>query len=159
MRHADPVIHRRARTAAATLAAIAALIASGCAGASNQPGTDRPVPLFNDLGDHRHPVTTASEDAQHYFDQGLTLGFAFNHAEAERSFRHAASLDPGCAMCWWGVAFVLGPNLNAQMNPDDVLQQREVVLPERVLGVPLARHQGVLDEQLARRLRIHPPRS
>jgi hypothetical protein len=80
------------------------------------PESDRPAPLFNNLGDHKHPITTISTDAQRYFNQGLTLGFAFNHAKAERSFRYAAKLDPQCTMCWWGVAFMLGPNINATMD-------------------------------------------
>lgn len=75
------------------------------------------VPLFGNLGTYRHPVTTDSELAQHYFDQGLTLVYAFNHPEAIRSFREAARLDPGMAMAWWGIAYALGPNINAPM-PD-----------------------------------------
>lgn len=97
--------------------AVMLLAVSACASGPTPAGSDKPAPLFNDLGDHRHSITTTSMDAQRYFNQGLTLGFAFNHAEAERSFRYAAMLDPQCAMCWWGVAFVLGPNLNAPMGP------------------------------------------
>ena len=54
--------------------------------------------------------------AQRYFDQGLRLTYAFNHAEALRAFREAQRLDPDCAMCYWGEAFVLGPNINAPMD-------------------------------------------
>jgi len=75
-------------------------------------------PLLDGLGDHHHPVTTESELAQRYFDQGLILAFAFNHGEAHRSFMQAAALDPDCAMAWWGAAWVLGPNLNAAMDPE-----------------------------------------
>ncbi|HXI51389.1 MAG TPA: hypothetical protein VNH84_07785, partial [Candidatus Saccharimonadales bacterium] len=74
-----------------------------------------PAPLFNDLGKHHHPVTTSSKQAQRYFDQGLTLCFNFNHAEAIRSFEAVAKLDPDCAMAWWGVAFAYGPNINMPM--------------------------------------------
>jgi tetratricopeptide (TPR) repeat protein len=74
------------------------------------------APLFHDLGSYSHKITTSSTEAQRYFDQGLILGWGFNHAEAERSFREAARLDPACAMCWWGVAWVLGPNINAAMD-------------------------------------------
>ncbi|MBD3377230.1 hypothetical protein GF406_19535 [candidate division KSB1 bacterium] len=75
------------------------------------------APLFDHLGDHYHPVTTDSDIAQQYFDQGLILAFGFNHAEAHRSFLQAATLDPDCAMAWWGAAWVLGPNINAAMDP------------------------------------------
>jgi tetratricopeptide (TPR) repeat protein len=54
--------------------------------------------------------------AQRYFDQGLRLAFGFNHAEAQRAFRAAQRHDPACAMCYWGEAFVLGPNINAPMD-------------------------------------------
>ena len=75
-----------------------------------------PPPLFDDLGDHTHPITTADPMAQRYFDQGLRLTYAFNHPEALRAFKEAQRLDPDCAMCFWGEAFVLGPNINAPME-------------------------------------------
>jgi tetratricopeptide (TPR) repeat protein len=64
------------------------------------------------LGSHHHPVGTTKHQAQRFFDQGLTLMYAFNHDEAARSFRRAAELDPKLAMAWWGVALALGPNYN-----------------------------------------------
>src|SRR5262249_26543438 len=85
-----------------------ALLAGSC--------TKESVPLFNDLGDHHHPVTTSSNSAQQYFDQGLRLIYAFNHDEAERAFREAARIDPNCAMAWWGVAYALGPNYNLPID-------------------------------------------
>jgi tetratricopeptide (TPR) repeat protein len=48
----------------------------------------------------------------------LRLSYAFNHGEAIRAFRQAAALDPDCAMCSWGVAFALGPNINAPITPE-----------------------------------------
>ena len=77
------------------------------------------APLFNDLGSHEHPVTTASPQAQRYFNQGLVLTYGFNHAEAARSFREAQRLDPKCPMCFWGEAYVLGANINKPMEPSD----------------------------------------
>jgi hypothetical protein len=78
------------------------------------------APLFNDLGRHHRPVTTRSELAQRYFDQGLILAYGFNHAEAHRSFAEASAQDPSCAMCAWGEAYVLGPNINKPMDDADV---------------------------------------
>lgn len=72
--------------------------------------------LLAGLGNHRQTITTRNPLAQRFFDQGLSLAYAFNHAEAARSFREAARLDPRCAMCYWGAAFVLGPNINAAMD-------------------------------------------
>jgi hypothetical protein len=72
-------------------------------------------PLWEGLGDLSFAITTQEPLAQKYFDQGLRLTFAFNHAEAWRAFKKARELDPGCAMCFWGEAFVLGANINAPM--------------------------------------------
>ncbi len=71
-----------------------------------------------DLGQHRRKVTTRSPEAQAFFDQGLALTYGFNHDEAARSFAKAGSLDPDCAMCWWGAAYTLGPNYNIPMLPE-----------------------------------------
>ncbi|WP_315790444.1 hypothetical protein [Fischerella sp. JS2] len=78
------------------------------------------TPLFKNLGNYHHPISTKSQLAQRYFDQGLILTYGFNHAEAERSFRQAAKLDPNCAICNWGIAFVLGANINAVMTDEAV---------------------------------------
>ncbi len=83
-------------------------------------GVPTTVPLFAGMGDSHFPVSTQNQRTQRYFDQGLVLAYAFNHAEAARSFREAARLDPQCALCYWGLALVLGPNLNASMKDSDV---------------------------------------
>jgi tetratricopeptide (TPR) repeat protein len=70
---------------------------------------------FPGLGTFHRKVTTRSETAQSYFDQGMRFIFAFNHDEATRSFAKAAELDPRCAACLWGVALTLGPNYNMPM--------------------------------------------
>ncbi|WP_454064821.1 hypothetical protein [Candidatus Nitrospira salsa] len=80
------------------------------------------VPLQKNLGEHSYFVSTLVPTAQQYFDQGLILAYGFNHAEAMRSFREAARLDPSCAMCYWGEALVLGPNINAPMDASVVPQ-------------------------------------
>lgn len=72
--------------------------------------------LLEGMGSHRRDVGAASEAAQKFFDQGLVLAYGFNHAAAEQAFREAARLDPRCAMCFWGVALVLGPHINAAME-------------------------------------------
>jgi tetratricopeptide (TPR) repeat protein len=82
---------------------------------------DRPgAPLFKGLGTHHHKITTKKPRVQRLFDQGIRLDFGFNHAEAIRSYREAARLDPRCAMCWWGIAFSLGSNINLPMQDDAV---------------------------------------
>lgn len=85
-------------------------------GQADKPG----APVFGNLGDHSMKIT-ASPEAQKFFDQGVRLVFGFNHAEAIRSFREAARLDPECAMCWWGVSFALGSNINLPMQDDAII--------------------------------------
>lgn len=101
---------------------LAALILASCSEPKPVQTTVEPAkriaPLLTGLGTLHHPVTTQSPEAQRFFDQGLILAYAFNHAESERSFQQAALLDPGCAMAFWGVAFALGPNINAPIDPE-----------------------------------------
>jgi len=76
------------------------------------------VPLYRNLGALAFNAGTRVAQAQAYFNQGVRLAFAFNHAEAQRAFQAAQRLDPECAMCFWGEALVLGPNINAPMVPE-----------------------------------------
>lgn len=89
--------------------------------------TEPIAPVLEGLGDHHHPITTKSERAQLFFDQGLKLTYGFNHQEALRAFKEAARLDSDCAMAYWGWALVLGPNLNLPMQPDVVEQAYEAM--------------------------------
>jgi tetratricopeptide (TPR) repeat protein len=75
--------------------------------------------LLPGLGNPRFPITTSKPEAQRWFNQALMLTFGFNHDAAERSYLKAAEIDPDCAMCWWGASLVLGPHVNAAMDPAD----------------------------------------
>jgi tetratricopeptide (TPR) repeat protein len=79
---------------------------------------DQIAPRLQNLGDYKFPVTTSSARAQLFINQAMMLTYGFNHAEAKRSFREAARLDPDCAMAYWGMALVLGPNINMAMPPE-----------------------------------------
>jgi tetratricopeptide (TPR) repeat protein len=81
---------------------------------------DSDPPVWEGLGSLTYKITTSSAAAQAYFDQGLRLTYAFNHEEAQRAFRKAQKLDPDCAMCLWGEALVLGPNINTPMAEEAV---------------------------------------
>jgi tetratricopeptide (TPR) repeat protein len=103
-----------ARLGVLAVAAVALFV--GCKSRTEAPAGTGSTPLYDDLGSHHHTVT-ASPRAQKYFDQGLRLVYGFNHEEAVASFKEGARLDPGCGMCWWGVALALGPNINLPMDP------------------------------------------
>ncbi|WP_129776845.1 hypothetical protein [Peristeroidobacter soli] len=77
------------------------------------------APRLQNVGKHTFPVTTQSEQAQRFINQGLNLTYGFNHAEAGRAFAEAARLDSNAAMAYWGQALVLGPNINAAMGPEE----------------------------------------
>jgi tetratricopeptide (TPR) repeat protein len=91
----------------------------GAAGEIPAPsGNATPAPpgMLPGMGAHHHPITTASAEAQTYFDQGMALVFGFNHEEAARSFQRASELDPRAPMPYWGVAWSLGPNYNLDID-------------------------------------------
>jgi len=85
------------------------------------------APRLQNLGPHTFPVSTRNRQAQLFVNQGLNLAYAFNHAEARRAFREAARLDPNLAMAYWGQALVLGPNINAAMQPNEEPQALELI--------------------------------
>ncbi|MFL5577598.1 MAG: tetratricopeptide repeat protein [Gemmatimonadaceae bacterium] len=116
--------------------------------------------LLEGLGSHHHAITTSGPLAQRWFDQGLSLAYAFNHAEARSSFLEAARLDPECAMCQWGVAYVLGPNINMPMdtaaNAEAYAAARRAVALAARRGTPAER---ALADAMARRYAATAPRS
>jgi tetratricopeptide (TPR) repeat protein len=83
------------------------------AGASGE----KPVALYQGLGNWRHPIRTRNAEAQKFFNQGLNLLYGFNRHEAMRSFRKAAELDPDAAMAYWGLAMAWGPYVNMDGDP------------------------------------------
>ena len=112
-------MHQGGRVVSISLSIILLMVTMGTVHA--QPS------LFDNLGSHHHPISTASEAAQRYFDQGLRLVYAFNHEEAVRSFEEAARQDPNAAMPYWGIALALGPNINAAMAKEDELRARDAI--------------------------------
>jgi tetratricopeptide (TPR) repeat protein len=92
-------------------AAVAALFAVSCATLGEDEAA-RGAPLIDGLGHSEFPVTARDAETKALFHRGLLLTYAFEHQEAARAFRAAAARDPGCAMCAWGVAWALGPNIN-----------------------------------------------
>ena len=112
--------------------------------------------LFDTLGRFSRPVGTANPQAQAYFDQGHRLGWAFNHAEAARAFRAAQALDPSCAMCFWGEAWVLGPHINYPMDADANLRALAALEEARRLAPRGGGLDAALIEALARRHSADP---
>ena len=118
---------------------------------ATEPGNDLATragaPLFDGMGNHRHPITTSDPDAQRYFDQGVVIDFAFNHAESVRSFRAAQKLDPECAMCYWGEALALGPNINVTSNGKVVMSDDQRTTAFAAIQKALALKDGVSESE------------
>jgi tetratricopeptide (TPR) repeat protein len=113
----------------------------------NEPGS----PLFKGLGNLHWPVSTASAPAQQYFDQGITLIYAFNHGEAGRSFSEVIRLDTTCAMAYWGLGMVLGPNYNAALDPSALSEIQNVVNKALKYSARASAREKVLIHALAKR--------
>ncbi|MEK0447070.1 MAG: putative peroxiredoxin [Verrucomicrobiota bacterium] len=71
------------------------------------------------------PITTAIPRAQRFFNQGVAQLHGFWFYEAERSFRQALHLDPGCAMAYWGLAMA------NRVNPKRAREFLEKIEPFR----------------------------
>jgi hypothetical protein len=97
---------------------------------ADTPAVDR-TPLYDNLGTYHMAVTTGSPVAQRYFDQGLRLTYGFNHDEAVKSYREGIREDSACAMCWWGIAYALGPNINVPMDTAAVTPAWEALTQAR----------------------------
>ena len=107
------------------------------------------APLFDGMGTHHHKITTIEPGAQRYFDQGLVLAFAFNHAEAIRSFKAAQKLDPSCAMCYWGEALATGPNINITSDGKVIMAPDERLDAYEALQLAIARKDGASEQEQA----------
>ena len=101
------------------------LVILSCSGTSQEELIKQAgAPLLKGMGNHTHKITT-TEGSQKYFNHGLTLSFAFNHAESIRSFQASQRLDPNCAMCYWGEALSRGPNINVTSDGKVVMSPQE----------------------------------
>jgi tetratricopeptide (TPR) repeat protein len=111
------------------------------------------APRLQNLGAHKFPVTTRSAKAQAFVNQGVNLAYGFNHAESGRAFREAARLDSTCAMAYWGQALVLGPNINAPMDPADEPKARGLADQAMQRRLTASARDRALIEALDRRYR------
>ena len=134
------------------------LILSNLLSCKSDPSTDgRIAPLLEGMGNHHFPITTPVELVQRFFNQGMVLSYGFNHQEAERSFREAARLDSNCAMAYWGISLVLGPNINAPMEPHDNPAAYEALQKALQLAPESTEKEQAYIQALAKRYQAEPP--
>jgi tetratricopeptide (TPR) repeat protein len=127
------------------IAALAALLAPAWAAPSP------PAPLLDRMGPDRGPIASRIPAAQRYFHQGITLAWGFNPNEAARAFEASAALDPACALCWWGLAWALGPNINADTEPANAQRVHAALARARALAPKASRQAAALIDALAAR--------
>ncbi|MEZ4587276.1 MAG: hypothetical protein R2909_12825 [Gemmatimonadales bacterium] len=116
------------------------------------PGETGTPPLRSGLGSLHVPISTRIDSASRYFDQGMRLWYAFEHQEAARAFAEAGRLDPACAICRWGEALALGPNLNAEIAPDQARAAARAIAHAGELGKRASARERALIDALAPRL-------
>ncbi|MEN3330863.1 MAG: hypothetical protein V7641_228 [Blastocatellia bacterium] len=116
----------------------------------------KPAALMDGYGELHHPVSTRNPEAQRFFEQGLKLVYAFNHEEAVRSFQRAAELDPDCAMAYWGVALALGPNINADVDPEREKLAYEAIQKAVGLAAKMSEPERAYIEAMAKRYSNDP---
>jgi len=129
----------------------------GCAWTVGGHRSDLKAPLLKGMGTHHHPISTNNAQVQRLFDQGLILSYGFNHLEAFRSFQEAARLDPDCAMCYWGMALVLGPNINSKMEAIDVPEAYKYVQKALSLAKYASEREQAYMRALSTRYVAEPP--
>ncbi len=120
------------------------------------------VPSVRGMGHVHRAIATASPEAQRHFDAGLALAYGFNFDEAAYEFNVASHADAGCAMCWWGLAYVTGPNINdpgKQLPMAFELAHRAAALAttpaEKALTAALVQRYDMAPADDARRTQLH----
>jgi tetratricopeptide (TPR) repeat protein len=142
--------------AAVLLASVPSWGTESTAASPSKSVTDR-VPLYTNLGSHHKSISTKVPATQQYFDQGLRFVYGFNHAEAIRSFKHAAELDSSCAMCYWGIALAYGPHVNAPMDSASGVAAYAAVQKALALKSSATASERAYIEALAQRYEANPP--
>ncbi len=97
------------------------------------------------FGNYHGSVASRNAEAQRFFEQGMVFGWGFNFAEAVRSFRAAAQLDTGCALCRWGVAWAVGPSINHDMELAEVPVALDAIVQARANATPGSREHALID--------------
>lgn len=132
-------------------------LAGGCSSAPppSMGSADSAPVLLDNMGAAHRDTGSRVAAAQRYFDQGLSLTYGFNHEAAGRAFAEAARLDPTCAICVWGQALVLGPNINLPMDPAHAAEATRLAGRAQALAAGAKPVDRALIEALAQRY-VHP---
>lgn len=135
----------------------AAALLAGCerAPSSSTTAPQAPVgspaaPRLDGVGHSDFAINSRSAEARAFFNQGLSLAFAFDHGEAQRAFAEALRLDPGCAICSWGLSYVTGPYVNRPERNDLVATRAHIQRALQLAGGASERERALIRAQAVR---------
>ena len=110
-----PLARRSVRTSAIvrrlSTVVIALSVIAACSTLQWRPDSMATAPVIDGFGVDGMQPSRANEAARRLFAQGMAQVYGFNEVEAIRSFKAALAQDPDCALCAWGVAYQMGPNI------------------------------------------------
>jgi len=122
----DPSLKKTLSTLEYWNAKVAMCGSSSSAEGINKADNGKFIAQLPGWGRYSYQISTASDSAQIYFDQGLNMYYSYHTKEALASFKESARFDPDCAMAYWGQALAMGPSYNSAHN---------YVIPENIAGV------------------------
>ncbi len=109
-----------------------------------------PARLMEGMGVTHMPVTTSSEEARKFFNQGISQMHSFWFLESERSFLQAATLDPTMAMAYWGISvsaagdyrpafqLIRDPSEGGRAAAPDATRAEPATIPRSTAGAALS---------------------
>lgn len=108
--------------------------------------------MVEGFGSGGFTIDTTSPEAQAWFNHGVRLRWAFEHSESVRAFRRARLIDPSCAMCAWGEAWAMGPNLNGGGSGEETRKEALAIAREarRMARRAPALHKQMIDALIQR---------
>ena len=118
------------------------------------PTEQSAAPTLPGFGGAERAISTRVPQAQFFFNRGLQLAYAFDEAEAVRSYKAALAADPACAMCAWGVAWQSGPTYNRQRGDDLSEARRYAALAHKLLPATATPLERELASAMVTRYRI-----
>ncbi|MFG6489529.1 hypothetical protein ACG04R_22820 [Roseateles sp. BYS78W] len=134
----------------ARLCLVSLCVLASCSGLPLQVDRSARAPQLDGYGRVDLAPTTGSADARRLFAQGMAQAYAFNEVEAVRSFKASLAADPGCTLCAWGVAWQLGPNINAPDRGDLAEARQYVDLAVRLRATATPRERDLVDAMALR---------
>ena len=130
--------------------ALLPLLLASCATLPAPIDYDARAPRLDGYGQATLAQASRHAEAQRLFAQGVQQAYAFNEKEAVRAFKAALAQDPSCALCAWGVAWQLGPIINAPMRGELREAQRYTALAMSLGATAGPRESGLLQAMAVR---------